>query len=196
MLKWKLKQALKDMEALAFFLNKSEKCKYSIIFPHKYKSIHNSRLQIVLFVCPHNTNKMFCFLNKENKQTNRVFLILSSNTSQKLNWNSANTCLTDMINIFIDCYKIRLYNESIHMKNVKTHFSFAYVIHKDAFSLKASPMRRYGESGLSNLILFYFILFILFFVLFSFLGRWAKIVLKEIKKTYSCILVSYWKITK
>ncbi len=54
-------------EALArslafFFLNKSGKLKYAVIFPHKGKSIHHSKLQIVLFVCTHNINKMFCIL--------------------------------------------------------------------------------------------------------------------------------------
>ncbi len=51
-----------DTEALArslafIFLNKSGKLKYAIIFSHKCKSIHNSELQIVLFVCTHNINK-------------------------------------------------------------------------------------------------------------------------------------------
>ncbi len=45
-----------------FFLNKSGKLKYAIIFPHIGKSIHHSKLQIVLFVCTHNINKMFCIL--------------------------------------------------------------------------------------------------------------------------------------
>ncbi len=34
-----------------FFLNKSGKLKYTLIFPHKGKSIHHSELQMVLFVC-------------------------------------------------------------------------------------------------------------------------------------------------
>ncbi len=34
----------------------------AVIFPHKGKSIHNLKLQIVLFVCTHNINKMFCIL--------------------------------------------------------------------------------------------------------------------------------------
>ncbi len=37
-----------------FFLNKSGKLKYAVIFPHKGKSVHHSKLQIVLFVCSHN----------------------------------------------------------------------------------------------------------------------------------------------
>ncbi len=54
-------------EALAdhlhfFFLNKSGKLKYAVIFHHKGKSIHHSKLQTVLFVCTHNINKMFCIL--------------------------------------------------------------------------------------------------------------------------------------
>ncbi len=49
-------------EITCIFLNKSGKLKHAVIFPHKGKSIHHSKLQIVLFVCTHNINKMFCFL--------------------------------------------------------------------------------------------------------------------------------------
>ncbi len=44
-----------------FFLNKSGKLKYSVSFPHKGKSIHDLKRQIVLFVCTHFINKTFCF---------------------------------------------------------------------------------------------------------------------------------------
>ncbi len=43
------------------FLNKSGTFKYALSFPHKGKTIHHSELQIVLFVCTHNINKMFWF---------------------------------------------------------------------------------------------------------------------------------------
>ncbi len=48
-----------------FFLNKSGKLKYAVIFSHKGKTIHHSKLQIVLFVCSHNINKTFCKIKKQ-----------------------------------------------------------------------------------------------------------------------------------
>ncbi len=83
-----------------FSLNKSGKLKQAIFFAPKGKSMHHSKLQIVVFVCAHNVNKTLCFCKI--KKTNRV-LIMSRNDSQKLNLNSTNTCLTDMINISIEC---------------------------------------------------------------------------------------------
>ncbi len=66
---------------ITFFL-KSGKIQYALIFPHKGKSIHHLKLQIVLFVCTHNINKKFCKIKK------KTVLFLSRNTSQKLNRNS------------------------------------------------------------------------------------------------------------
>ncbi len=42
-----------------FFLNKSGKFKYTVIFPQKGMSLHNPKLQIVIFVCTHNITKRF-----------------------------------------------------------------------------------------------------------------------------------------
>ncbi len=86
-------------------LNKSGKLKQAIFFPPKGKSMHHLKLQIVVFVCAHNVNKTLCFCKI--KKTNRV-LIMSRNNSQKLNLNSTNTCLTDMIHISIECYTLLL----------------------------------------------------------------------------------------
>ncbi len=77
---------------------------------HKVKSIHHSKLQTVLFVCTHNINKMFCILNKENKQGLDLEQEHFTKTEPKLSkylphWHN---------NIFIECYKILLYNEIIN----------------------------------------------------------------------------------
>ncbi len=113
-------------------------------------------------MCTHNINKTFCYCKI--KKTNRVVLILSRNTSQKLNRNSANTCLTDMINIFIECYKLLQQNNS--NQKLKT-LSLAYVIRKDAFLSKGVSNEEIWGVRIVNFMLFYFILF--YFILFYFI---------------------------
>ncbi len=51
------------MRSLAFFFfNKSGKLKCGATFPHKGKSIHHSKLQVVLFVCTHKATKLFAIV--------------------------------------------------------------------------------------------------------------------------------------
>ncbi len=83
---------------------------------------------------------------------------MSRNDSKKLNLNSANTCLTDMINISIECYTLLLLNEIIKIRNQK--LLLAYVIRKAAFISKDASNEEIWRAKVINFILFYFYLFI------------------------------------
>ncbi len=105
---WKLKRTLQDMEtparSLAFF---SVDC-YAVVFAHKGKSNTSFRTVkgLLLFVCTHNINKTLCFYKI--KKTNMMRFLpshLEQERFTKMNENSANTCLTDMINICIESFK-------------------------------------------------------------------------------------------
>ncbi len=136
-------------------------------------------LQICLFFCTHNINKTFSKI----KKTNRLVLILCRNTSQILNRNTANTYLTDMINIFIECCKLLFYKEIIQIKNYTT-ISLAYVIRKDLFLSKGTSIsfhwNLYGLHRLRKEFFNFWFDFIQFYLYVCMnvcsLGRCAKIV--------------------
>ncbi len=81
---------------------------YAVIFAHKGKSNTSfGTVNGLLLLCTHNINKTLCFYKI--KKTN-MMRFLASHLEQerftKMNRNSANTCLTDMINISIESFKL------------------------------------------------------------------------------------------
>ncbi len=111
-----------DMEApaqaIAFF---SMETTYSVIFAHKGKSntSFGTVKGLLLFVCTHNINKTFYKIYKIillNKENNDAPSRLEQERFTKMNRKSANTCLTDMINISIESFKLLL-NEINQIEN-------------------------------------------------------------------------------
>ncbi len=95
-----------DMEAPAQYLQFfSMETTYAVIFAHKGKSntSFGTVKGLVLCLCTHNINKMSCFYLEQEHFT-------------KMNRKTANTCLTDMINISIESFKLLL-NEINKNKN-------------------------------------------------------------------------------
>ncbi len=86
---------------------------YIVIFTHKCKSNKSFRTvkSLLLFVCTHNINKTLCFYKI--KKTNMMRFLpsrLEQERFTKMNRNSANTCLTDRINIPTERFKL-VFNE-------------------------------------------------------------------------------------
>ncbi len=77
----------------------------AVIFAHKGKSntSFGTAKGLVLCLCTHNINKMSCFYLEQEHFT-------------KMNRKTVNTCLTDMINISIESFKLLL-NEINKNKN-------------------------------------------------------------------------------
>ncbi len=83
-------------------------------------------------VCTNNINKLLCFYKI--KKTNMMHFLpsrLEQERFKKMNRNSANTCLTDMINISIESFKLLL-NEIKQIENKNFHY---YHNPKRCFSL-------------------------------------------------------------
>ncbi len=134
---WKLKRALQDMRGHCIFFS-GNNLKYAVIFAHKGKSNTSfGTVKVLLFfVCTHNINKTLCFY-KIKKQTWCAFcrLGLEQERFTKMNRNSVNTCLTDMINISIESFKLLL-NE---LKQIENKNSFIIIIiRKDSLLSKGA----------------------------------------------------------
>ncbi len=101
---WKLKRRTwrHQRNQLQFF---SMETTYAVIFAHKGKSntSFGTVKGLLLCLCTHNINKMSCFYLEQEHFT-------------KMNRKTANTCLTDMINISIESFKLLL-NEINKNKN-------------------------------------------------------------------------------
>ncbi len=89
-------------QSIAIFLMETA---YAVTFAHKGKSntSFGTIKGLLLFVCTHNINKTLCFY-------------LEQERFAKMNLKTANTCLTDMINISIESFKLLL-NEINKNKN-------------------------------------------------------------------------------
>ncbi len=109
-----------------------------MIFAHKGKSNASFKTVkgLLLFVCTHNVNKTLCFYKI--KKTNMMCFLpshLEQECFTKMNRNSVNTCLTDMINIYIKGFKLLLNK----IKQTKNKNSFIVIItHKDLFLSKGA----------------------------------------------------------
>ncbi len=92
---------------------------YAVLFAHKGKSntSFGTVKGLLLFVCTRNINKTFYKIYKiilYNKENND--LVFEQERFTKMNRKSANTWLTDMINICIESFKLLL-NEINQIKN-------------------------------------------------------------------------------
>ncbi len=87
--------------------------KYSVIVAHKGKNnaLFGTVNGLFLFVCTHNIKKTLCF--SKIKKANRMQSIsLEQEHFTKMNQNSVNNFLTDMMNISIEIFEL-LQNEII-----------------------------------------------------------------------------------
>ncbi len=109
------KRQSKALIIITLYLNKVKGvvCRFCPAGDLVIRSSYNARRDLRLLHSTRRSTKILCFWETQPW----VFLILSRNTSQKLNRNSASTCLTDMIHIFIECNKLLLYKEIIQIKN-------------------------------------------------------------------------------
>ncbi len=137
-----------DMEApaqsIAFF---SMETTYAVIFAHKGKSntSFGTVKGLLLCVCTHNINKTLCFYKI--KKINMMHFLpsrLEQERFTQIYQNSVNTCLTDMINISIESFK--LLNEINQIENTNSFI----IIREDALLSKGESNEE-TASGSSSL---------------------------------------------
>ncbi len=124
-------------QTLAVFFN-GNNLKCAIIFAHKVKSntSFGTVKGLLFFECTHNINKTLCFYKiKKTKMMRFLPSRLEQERFTKMNQNSANTCLTDMINISIESFKLLL-NEINQIEN-KNSF-IIIIIREDALLSKGT----------------------------------------------------------
>ncbi len=133
---WKLKRRTWRHQCNQLHFFNGNNLKYAVIFAQKGKSntSFGTVKGLLLFVCTHNINKTLCFY-KITKTNMMRFLPsrLEQERFTKMNRKSVNTCLTDMINISIERFKL-LINKINQIEN-KNPFTII-IIREDALLSK------------------------------------------------------------